>query len=42
VTAALPIKAPELVLHEGQWYISDLSDFQGDKLARLRWGDAGA
>ena len=35
--ATMPIKAPELVLHEGQWYISDLSDFQGIKLARLRW-----
>ncbi len=38
--ATLPIKAPELVLYDGQWYISDLSDFQGVKLARLRWDEA--
>jgi hypothetical protein len=35
--ARLPIKAPEIVRHGGQWYISDLADFQGIKLARLRW-----
>lgn len=33
----LPIKAPEIILHDGQYYISDLADFQGIKLARLRW-----
>jgi len=33
----LPIKAPEIVRHDGKWYISDLADFQGIKLARLRW-----
>ena len=38
--AVLPIKAPEIVRHEGAWYISDLSDFQGIKLARLRWEGA--
>ncbi|MEQ8787717.1 MAG: hypothetical protein RIC55_15545 [Pirellulaceae bacterium] len=35
--ATLPIKAPELIHHEGRWYISDLADFQGVKLARLNW-----
>jgi len=35
--AAYPIKAPEIVQHEGRWYISDLADFQGIKMARLRW-----
>lgn len=35
--AVLPIKAPEVVLHEGQYYISDLADFQGITLAKLRW-----
>jgi hypothetical protein len=39
--AKFPIKAPEIVHHEGQWYISDLADWQGIKLARLRWIDAG-
>lgn len=38
--ATLPIKAPEIILHEGQYYISDLADFQGIKLARLRWDPA--
>ncbi len=38
--AVLPIKAPEIVLHGGQYYISDLSDFRGIKLARLRWQEA--
>jgi hypothetical protein len=31
------IKAPEVFEHNGQWYISDLSDFQGIKLAKLDW-----
>lgn len=38
--AILPIKAPELFEHEGQWHISDLADFQGIKLARLSWEEA--
>jgi hypothetical protein len=38
--AVLPIKAPEIVHHDDQWYISDLADFQGIKLARLRWDPA--
>lgn len=33
----LPIKAPELVQHDGEWYCSDLADFQGLMLHRLRW-----
>jgi len=37
--AVLPVKAPEIVCHEGEWYISDLADFQGIKLARLRWDE---
>jgi hypothetical protein len=35
--AELRIKAPEIIHHGGKWYISDLSDFQGIKLARLEW-----
>lgn len=35
--ARLPIKAPEIVFHEGEWYISRLADFQGIKVARLLW-----
>ena len=38
--ATFPIKAPELILDDGQWYISDLADFQGIKLAKLRWEKA--
>jgi beta-fructofuranosidase len=37
LVAELPIKAPEIIYHEGQWYISDLADFKGIKLARLQW-----
>jgi len=37
--AVLPIKAPEIVLHDGQYYITDLADFQGIKLAKLRWDE---
>ncbi len=40
LVAVFPVKAPEIVRHEGKWYISDLADFQGIKLARLRWEDA--
>jgi hypothetical protein len=35
--AEFKIKAPEVFKHNGQWYISDLSDFQGIKLAKLAW-----
>jgi hypothetical protein len=38
--AMLPIKAPELIHHGKRWYISDLADFQGVKLARLQWRPA--
>ncbi len=40
LVAVMPIKAPEIVRHEGQYYISDLADWQGIKLARLRWEKA--
>jgi len=33
----LPIKAPEFIYYDGQYYISDLSDFKGIKLAKLNW-----
>jgi len=33
----LDLKAPEIILHKGQYYISDLADFQGIKLAKLKW-----
>lgn len=35
--AELPVWAPELILEDGQWYISDIADFQGVNLARLKW-----
>ena len=35
--ATLPVKAPELILHRGSWYISDLGDFRGIRLWRLGW-----
>ncbi|MBI5723831.1 MAG: hypothetical protein HZA50_07735 [Planctomycetes bacterium] len=38
--AMLPIKAPEILLVDGKYYISDLADFQGIRLARLRWDAA--
>jgi len=37
LVTALPIKAPELILFNDQWYISDLADWQGIKLAKLEW-----
>jgi hypothetical protein len=37
LVAEFPIKAPELINDKGQWYISDLSDFQGIKMAKLEW-----
>lgn len=38
--AELPIKAPELIFDEGQWYISDLADFDGIVLHELNWEEA--
>jgi hypothetical protein len=35
--ASLPVKAPEVVFHDGQWYVSDLADFRGLMMHRLRW-----
>ena len=35
--ASLPVKAPEVIRHDGQWYLSDLADFQGLMLHRLQW-----
>ena len=35
--AVLPIKAPEIIEHNGSWYISDLADFRGIKMSRLNW-----
>lgn len=35
--ATLQVKAPEIIYENGQYYISDLADFQGIKLARLKW-----
>ena len=37
--AVLPIKAPEIVLDAGLYYISDLADFQGIKMSKLRWDE---
>jgi len=35
-----PIKAPEIVYHNQRYYISDLADFQGIKLAKLEWKES--
>lgn len=35
--AILPIKAPEIIRHNDEWYISDLADFTGIRMYRLRW-----
>ena len=37
LVTVLDIKAPEIIVHQGQYYISDLADFKGIKLARLQW-----
>jgi len=37
LVAELPVWAPEILVEDGQWYISDIADFQGIKLARLKW-----
>ena len=37
LVAVLPLKAPEIVTHEGVSYISDLADFKGIRLRRLTW-----
>ena len=38
--AEFDLKAPELIRRAGRWYISDLADFNGIRLARLRWDEA--
>jgi hypothetical protein len=35
--AELPLKASELIQHKGDWYISDLADFRGIRMYKLRW-----
>ncbi|HPD17784.1 MAG TPA: hypothetical protein PLE19_22835 [Planctomycetota bacterium] len=36
--ARLPVAAPELILHEGKWYIAALlPSLKGIRIARLRW-----
>ncbi|WP_114751797.1 hypothetical protein [Pleomorphovibrio marinus] len=35
--AELPIWAPEIIQEDGLWFISDLGDFQGVMLAKLKW-----
>jgi hypothetical protein len=37
--AEFRMKAPEVILHDGRWYISDLADFQGITLRRLLWDE---
>jgi hypothetical protein len=37
LVAILPVKAPEVFMHNDQWYITDLDDFQGIRLYRLNW-----
>lgn len=35
--AEFDLKAPEILCVDGQWYISDLADFQGIMMYRLEW-----
>jgi hypothetical protein len=37
MVAELPLKAPELIQWKGQWYISDLADFRGIRMFKLKW-----
>jgi hypothetical protein len=37
LVATFRVKAPEIVEENGEWFISDLADFKGLKVARLRW-----
>lgn len=37
LVAELPLKAPELIVESGQWYISDLDDFRGLRLYTFHW-----
>lgn len=37
LVTVLPVKAPEVIRHGDDWYISDLADFRGIMLHRLRW-----
>ena len=40
LVGSLPIAAPELIEHNGQWYIAALcEDLKGIKIARLKWVD---
>lgn len=37
LVAVFPVKAPEIMFENGEWFISDLADFKGIKLWRLNW-----
>ncbi len=37
--AELAVWAPEIILDGNQWYISDIADFKGVKLAKLKWAE---
>ena len=37
LVAELPVWAPEIINEGDQWFISDIADFQGVKLAKLKW-----
>ena len=37
LVTTLPVRAPEIINVQNRYYISDLSDFKGIKLARLAW-----
>lgn len=39
--AEFKIKAPEVLHVDGKWYISDLHDFQGIRMTRLKWEQDG-
>lgn len=35
--SVLPVQAPEIIQHDGTFFITDLGDFQGIRIARLEW-----
>lgn len=39
--AVYDLKAPEIVQYQGNWYISDLGDFQGIRMRRFEWVEDG-
>jgi hypothetical protein len=38
LVCSLPVAAPELILHEGKWYMASLlPSLKGIRVARMKW-----